>query len=100
MYFEHEPSEYRERKRPLSERRHQIRGPRKTCFYGVMHAGVAQLFRVRNAGGISQGNLLMKTCFQSRSSGVAGRDLSLPGQGSNFVSQQNLDIIRVVNMRV
>jgi hypothetical protein len=30
--------------------------------------------RVRSAGGTSQGNLPMKTCFQSRGFGVAGRD--------------------------
>ena len=59
-------------------------------------AGVAQLFRVRNACGISQGNLPTATGCRSRSSGVAGRDLSLPGQGSNLFTNSTFVKISVI----
>jgi hypothetical protein len=46
-----------------------------SCLLGVSNACCSN--RVRTADGSSQGNLPMKTCFQSRSSGPAG-GVSIP----------------------
>ena len=79
----------------------QILAPHKASFAGtpsasgskskinngsllVIHAGLAQLFRVSLSSGEAQGNQHLKTCFQSSCCGVAECDLSLPGQGRNL----------------
>jgi hypothetical protein len=66
----------------------------------LRRAGLAQLFRVRTAGGSLQGNLLMATCCLSRSSGVAERDLTCQAKDVLFKKPSNFDNIYVVIMRV
>jgi hypothetical protein len=66
----------------------------------LRRADLAQLFRVRNAGGISQGNLLFKTCFERCSFGVAERDLPCQAKDAHFKKWPEFGKVKPVIMRI